>query len=432
MGRWFRLNITWKLAIAMVLGIVFGLLCNSFNWSIGKDIKWLGDIFIRMIQIVVVPLIFAAITVAMASIGDIRSFGRIAIKVVIFYMMTTIIAGFVGLVAANVFQPGAGIDKAIFGQVKAPAAAGTPPGFVDIVLNMIPTNAIDAAAKANMIQIVLFGILFGLVMGSLGKKAQPIKDVLDALFQIMVKMVWVIMEYSPYGIFALMSWLTASTGTATLLPLAKYVMTSVIALLFQTFIVVSLFVWAIGRVNPWQFYRRSVDYMMVAFSTRSSAASLPVSMQVAEQKLGIRPEIVGFSMPLGASMNQDGTVVWQPIAAMFIAQMYGITLPIEAQINIVVLAVVIGIGGAVIPSGGLVLLAMILQGVGLPVEGIAFIAGIDFIPDMFRTTLNVIDDLAGCIMVAGTEKGMLRRDVLAGKRELSTDEITFTGMAQEA
>ncbi|MGE5620626.1 MAG: dicarboxylate/amino acid:cation symporter [Sphingomonadaceae bacterium] len=426
MGWWFRLNITWKLFIAMVLGIVVGLVFPPV-----KELKWIGDIFIRLIQVVVVPLIFSALTVAMASIGDIRSFGRIAVKVVVFYMLTTIIAGFVGLVAANVFQPGAGIDKAILGQVKPPEAA-KPPAFVDIVLNMFPTNIIAAGSSANMIQVVVFGVLFGLVMGSVGKKAEPVRTVLDSLFQIMVKMVWVIMEYSPYAVFALMAWLTATTGTAALGALAKYVVTCVVALLFQTFIVVSIFVWAVAKVNPWHFYKRSVDYMMVAFSTRSSAASLPVSMQVAEQKLGIRPEIVGFSMPLGASMNQDGTVVWQPIAAMFIAQLYGIALPIEQQINIVILAVLIGLGGAVIPSGGLVLLAMILQGVGLPIEGIAFIAGIDFLPDMFRTTLNVIDDLSGCIMVAGTEKGMLRRDILYGKRELTADEITFTGMAQEA
>ncbi|HEX2988353.1 MAG TPA: dicarboxylate/amino acid:cation symporter [Chloroflexota bacterium] len=426
MGWWFRLNITWKLLIAMILGILVGLVFPPV-----KDLKWMGDIFIRLIQVVVVPLIFAALTVAMASIGDIRSFGRIAIKVIFFYMMTTIIAGFVGLLAANIFQPGAGIDRAILGTPKAPATSA-PPGLADVLLNMFPTNIVDAGAKANMIQVVVFGVLFGLIMGAMGKKAQPVKDVLESLFQIMVKMVWVIMEYSPYAVFALMAWLTATTGTAALMPLIKYVLTSVVALLFQTFIVVSFFVWLIARVNPIQFYRRSADYIMVAFSTRSSAASLPVSMQVAEQKLGIRPEIVGFSLPLGAAMNQDGTVVWHPIAAMFIAQLYGIQLPIDQQINIVVLAVLIGLGGAVIPSGGLVLLAMILQGVGLPVEGISFIAGVDAIPDMCRTTLNVVDDLSGAIMVAGTEKGMLRRDILSGKRELSPDEITFTGMEQPA
>lgn len=427
MGAWFRLPITWKLFIAMVLGIVFGWLSYSMNWSIGKDIKWLGDIFVNLIQVVVVPLIFAALTVAMASIGDIRSFGRIALKIVFFYMMTTIIAGFVGLTAANIFQPGAGVNMAQLAKSTTAVQAAQKP-FADFMVSLFPTNIVQAAASGNMVQVVLFGILFGLIVGALGKKAEPMKVLLDSLFQIMVKMVWVIMEYSPYAVFALMSWLTASLGAAALAPMAKYVLTSVVALLFQTFVVVSIFVWLIARVNPIQFYKRSVDYMMVAFSTRSSAASLPVSMQVAEQKLGVRPEIVGFAMPLGASMNQDGTVVWQPIAALFIAQLYGINLTMDQQINIVVLAVLIGLGGAVIPSGGLVLLATIMAGVGLPVEGIAFIAGIDFIPDMFRTTLNVIDDLAGCIMVAATEKGMLRRDVLAGERELKDEEITFTGM----
>lgn len=421
MRWWFRQPITTQIFVGMVLGIIVGLV-----WPPIGQLKWAGDIFIRLIQVVVIPLIFSALTVAMASV-DIRSFGRIAVKVVVFYTMTTIVAGFVGLFAANVFQPGGGLGQALLGQAKAQQAAA-PPTFADIMLNMFPTNIVDAAAKANILQVVIFGIIFGLVMGSIGRKAQPVKDLMESLFQIMVKMVWVIMAYSPYAIFALMAWLTATTGTAALLPLVKYVLTCVVALLFQTFIVVALFVWAIARVNPIQFYRRSVDYMMVAFSTRSSAASLPVSMQVAEQKLGIRPEIVGFALPLGATFNQDGTVLWQPVAAMFIAQLYGIPFPLEQQINMVLLCILINFGGTVIPSGGLVLLAMVLQGVGLPVEGIAIIAGVDAIPDMFRTTLNVLDDLSGAIMVAGTEKGMLRRDVFYGRRELSIDELTFKGM----
>jgi len=295
------------------------------------------------------------------------------------------------------------------------------------MLNMVPTNAIDAAAKANMIQIVVFAIFFGLVMGSLGKRAEPVKVVLESLYQIMIKMIWVIMEYAPYGVFALMAWLTATTGLATLLPLAKYILATIIGILFQTFIVVSIFVWVIARVNPWHFYKRSADYMMVAFTTRSSNATLPVALQVAEQKLGIRPEIAGFSLPLGATMNQDGTAIWWPIAAMFIAQLYGIPITFEQQVKLVVLVNLIGLGMTGIPSGGLILLAMILQGLGWPVEGIALIMGVDAIPDMFRTTLNVVDDLSGALMVAATEKGMLRRDILYGKRELSPEEITFKG-----
>ncbi len=254
MRWWFRQPVTVQIFIGMVLGIVFGLICNASKWTIGTDIKWLGDIFIRLIQVVVIPLIFSALTVAMASV-DIRSFGRIAVKVVVFYTMTTVVAGVIGVMSADIFRPGAGINLAAFGQLKPPEAA-KPPTFVDIMLNMFPTNVINAAATANILQVVIFGIIFGLVMGSMGKKAQPVKDLLDSLFQIMVKMVYVIMAYSPYAIFALMSWLTASTGTATLTALALYVVTCIVALLFQTFVVVSIFVALIARVNPIQFYKR--------------------------------------------------------------------------------------------------------------------------------------------------------------------------------
>jgi Na+/H+-dicarboxylate symporter len=236
------------------------------------------------------------------------------------------------------------------------------------------------------------------------------------------------MEMAPYGVFALMGWLTAVTGLKALLPLAKYILATIIGVTFQTFIVVSIFVALIARVNPWQFYKRSLDYMMVAFTTRSSAASLPIALQVAEQKLGIHPRIAGFSLPLGSVMNQDGTAIWWPLAAMFIAQLYGIPITLEQQFYLVVLVNLIGLGSTGIPSGGIILLAMILTGMGWPVEGIALIIGVDVIPDMFRTTLNVIDDLSGALMVAATEKDMLRRDVLAGERELSPDEITFTGV----
>ncbi len=423
MKWWFRQSLTTKIFIGMASGMILGLVFPPM-----ANLRFVGDIFIGFIKVAIVPLVFSVLAMSMASI-DLKSFGRLGVKVLFFYTFTTVVATIVGVVLANLMQPGVGLDASVLTKLTPPKPA-TPPPLAQVFLNMVPQNIVDAAAKGNMIQIVVFAIFFGLVTGAVGKKAEPVKAVLEGVYQVMVKMVWVIMEMAPYGVFALMAWLTAATGFKALLPLAKYIMATIIGVTFQTLIVVSIFVALIARVNPWHFYRRSLDYMMVAFTTRSSAASLPVALQVAEQKLGIHPRIAGFSLPLGSVMNQDGTAIWWPLAAMFIAQLYGIPITFEQQLYLVVLVNLIGLGSTGIPSGGIILLAMILTGMGWPVEGIALIIGVDVIPDMFRTTLNVIDDLSGALMVAATEKGMLRRDILSGERELGPDEITFTGVAQ--
>lgn len=421
MKWWFRQSLTTKIFIGMVTGMIVGLVYPPI-----ANLKVVGDIFIRLIQVVIVPLVFSVLVVSMASI-DLRSFGRLGVKVFFFYTATTVVASILGVVLANIMQPGVGLDPTVLSKLTAPKPVSPPP-LAEIFLNMVPVNIVDAAGKGTMIQIVVFAIFFGLIIGAVGKKAEPVRVLLEGLYQIMVKMVWAIMEIAPYGVFALMAWLTGVTGFKALLPLAKYILATIIGVTFQTVIVVSIFVLLIARVNPWQFYKRSLDYMMVAFTTRSSAASLPIALQVAEQKLGIHPRIAGFALPLGSVMNQDGSAIWWPLAAMFIAQLYGIPITLEQQIYLVVLVNLIGLGSTGIPSGGIILLAMILTGMGWPVEGIALIIGVDVIPDMFRTTLNVIDDLSGALMVAATEKGMLRRDILSGERELSPDEITFTGV----
>ena len=421
MKWWFRQSLTTKIFIGMVAGMILGLVYPPIS-----NLKFVGDIFIRLIQVAIVPLVFSVLVVSMASI-ELRSFGRLGVKVFFFYTATTVVASIVGVVLANIMQPGVGLDPTVLSKLTAPKPVSPPP-LAEIFLNMVPVNIVDAAGKGTMIQIVVFAIFFGLIIGAVGKKAEPVRVLLEGLYQIMVKMVWAIMEIAPYGVFALMAWLTGVTGFKALLPLAKYILATIIGVTFQTVIVVSIFVALIARVNPWQFYKRSLDYMMVAFTTRSSAASLPIALQVAEQKLGIHPRIAGFALPLGSVMNQDGSAIWWPLAAMFIAQLYGIPITLEQQIYLVVLVNLIGLGSTGIPSGGIILLAMILTGMGWPVEGIALIIGVDVIPDMFRTTLNVIDDLSGALMVAATEKGMLRRDILSGERELSPDEITFTGV----
>lgn len=418
---WFRQSLTTQIFVGMVVGIVLG-----FVYPPIREWKWLGDIFIRLIQVVIVPLIFSALALGMASLGDLRSVGRMAAKVVAIFIATNLLAALCGLTTAAIVRPGAGLDPSVIAKLEPPKPQPTPP-LGDIILSFIPTNVFDAAARQNMVQLVLFAILFGLIMGSLGKSAEPARRVLETIYQIMIKMVWIIMQYAPYGVCALMAWLVAATGTATLVALATYVITSIVAVTLYVLVVLSLLVWLLAKVEPWVFYRRSLEFIMVAFTTRSSAASLPVVLQVAEQKLGIRPEIAGFALPLGTVIDNDGTRLWQVIAVIFVANVYGVSLSLETQLTVVALAVILGLGGTAIPSGGLVNLAIILKGVGLPLEGIALIAGVDAAIDMFRTSANVIGRACDTLVVATTEKDMVQRDILYGRRELTIDETTYRG-----
>ena len=232
--------------------------------------------------------------------------------------------------------------------------------FDQVIVGFFPSNVIDSMAKGTMPHMVLFAVVFGLVEGQVGEKGKPIKDVADSLWAVMIKMIWRIMELARYGVFALIAWVISQTGLQALLPLAKCLVGTIGALIVQTLVVVSLTVLLIGRVNPIQFYRRSIDCVLVAFTTRSSKASLPVALRVAEQKLGVPLEIAGFSLPLGASMNQDGTAIWLPIAAMFIAQFYGIAISAGDLVQMRFLVLLIGLRTTGIHSGGLILLAMIL------------------------------------------------------------------------
>jgi Na+/H+-dicarboxylate symporter len=223
------------------------------------------------------------------------------------------------------------------------------------------------------------------------------------------------MYYAPIGIFALMAWVTGMMGIGIIMPLVKYMLTVIVTIFIQTAVVVSLVVWLFARLDPIQFYRQCAGVMLVAFTTRSSNVSLPVAMECAETKLGISKKLSGFALPLGAVMNQDGMCIYQAVAAILIAQFFGVNFTLGDQIQLLMLILLIGFGSAGIPSGGMVLLAVILAGMGWPVEGIAIIAGVDAIPDMFRTTLNVLDDLSGALAVASSE-GELDRDMYYGRK----------------
>jgi Na+/H+-dicarboxylate symporter len=343
---------------------------------------------------------------------EVRDLGRVGGKVIVFYTVTTVIAIILGLLAANLVQPGIGITAPP--ELKKPTT--TPKvDILDALLQIIPRNPIDSMARFDLLGVVVFSIFLGVALSLLGKRAVPVVDFFETLRNAMIEIVKMSMYYAPIGVFALMAWVTGVLGLAILVPLAKYIVTVVVTLVIQTAVVVSAVVWLFAKVNPIQFYRQCWEVILVAFTTRSSNVSLPVAMDIAETKLGISKKISGFSLPLGAVMNQDGMCIYQAIAAVMIAQFFGVNFTLADQIKLLMLILLIGFGSAGIPSGGLVLLTVILAGMGWPLEGIAIIAGVDAIPDMFRTVLNVLDDLSGAVAVAASE-GELDKDIYYGKK----------------
>jgi len=402
-----KISLPMWILIATVAGLFAGLI-------VGKpiaNIKFLGDLFLRLVLMAVVPMVFFSVTLALARM-ELRNLGRVGGKVIAYYVVTTIIAIILGLLAANLVQPGAGIQAPP--ELKKPTT--TPKvDIVEAILQIIPRNPIDAMVRFDMLGVVAFSIFLGIALSLLGKRATAVIDFFETMRDAMINIVRVCMYYAPIGVFALMAWVTGTLGIGIILPLVKYMLTVIVTIIIQTAVVVSLVVWVFAGLDPIQFYRRCTEVMLVAFTTRSSNVSLPVAMECAETKLGISKKLSGFALPLGAVMNQDGMCIYQAVAAILIAQFFGVNFTLGDQIQLLVLILLIGFGSAGIPSGGMVLLAVILAGMGWPVEGIAIIAGVDAIPDMFRTTLNVLDDLSGALAVASSE-GELDRDIYYGRK----------------
>lgn len=400
-----RFPLTAQIFVGMVLGIIVGGVIGPPAGSI----KFIGDIFIKLLQVVVIPLIFLVLATGTASLGDPRKIGRLGGKVLLIYEFTSLIAITLGLLLANLIQPGKGLPQPPPGAVKPP----TPMGGLQLFMSIFPSNPIDAMARGDTMQVVVFAILFGVALGMAGERARGVMRALEQLNEVFLHLVRIVVSLAPFGVFALMAWTTGTMGLRVLLPLGKYLFGIALACLFMIFIVSGLLVRFVAKLSVVQFFRHSWNYMLVAFSTCSAAAALPLEFQAA-QKMGIRREIYNFTLPLGA-MNQDGTALYQAMAAVLIAQFFGIDLTFAQQFFVLLLALLASSGTFAVPGAGLVTLMIVLRGLGLPLEGIALVAGVDRIADMFRTTLNVVDDMACTLAVAATEKAV-NPDVFYGRQ----------------
>lgn len=397
---WTRMLLWKQIAIALVLGLALGIVLNTTgNAGVAASIKLVGNAFIAAIKMLVVPLVFVSLVCGMTSITEIGRMGRIGVKTIIVYLGTTAFAIAIGLALGILLEPGAGITLTGGAATEAKEA----PPFGELLVGIIPTNPIAAATDGNVLQIIFFAIVFGLAINLAGEVARPIRNFFDALNAVIMKLAEVVVSFAPYGVFALMAWVAGSYGLDLLLPLGVIILAVYLGCLVHALVVYGGLIALLARLNPVRFFQGVVEPAIVAFSSTSSNGTLPVTMAAVTRNLGVRNTVASFTLPLGATVNMDGTALYQGVTAVFVAQAFGVPLAGVDYLTIVLAATLASIGTAGVPGGGLIMLSMVLTSVGLPLEGVAIIAGIDRILDMARTTLNVVGDCACTVLVAKSE-----------------------------
>ncbi|MDC7828667.1 MULTISPECIES: glutamate/aspartate:proton symporter GltP [Pseudomonas] len=407
-----KLSLAWQILIGLVLGIAVGALLNHFSaekaWWISNVLKPAGDIFIRLIKMIVVPIVIATLVVGIAGVGDSKKLGRIGLKTILYFEIVTTLAIVVGLFFADSVQPGAGIDMSTLGTTdisqyqKTTAEVQHDHAFIATILNLIPSNVFAAVARGEMLPIIFFAVMFGLGLGALPEATrEPVVRVFQGISEAMFKVTHMIMNYAPIGVFALIAVTVANFGFASLLPLAKLVVLVYVAIGFFALgvlgLVAKLFGFSIFRI-----IRILKDELILAYSTASSETVLPRIIEKMEA-YGAPKAITSFVVPTGYSFNLDGSTLYQSIAALFIAQLYGIDLSLSQQLLLVLTLMVTSKGIAGVPGVSFVVLLATLGSVGIPLEGLAFIAGVDRIMDMARTALNVIGNALAALVIAKWE-----------------------------
>ena len=404
-----------KVLIGLLLGVVFGVLANQWGFSafVFSYIKPIGSAFIRLISMVVVPLVFASLLVGTASLNDIRKLGRIGIKTVAYYLCTTIIAISIGLLLANTLKPGVGLSEEARTQLMESVSeeagaqietAPKKPTVTDILLNIIPTNPVKAFVEGKMLQIIFLALMAGICLSLIpSERSQPVINFFEGVNELIIQMVHIIMKLAPYGVFALISAVVADFGLGILFILFKYSLVVIVGLILHVTIVYSSAIKIFSKQKIGTFFRGIRPAQLIAFSSASSSATLPVTMECTEKNLGVPGQIASFALPLGATINMDGTALYQGVSAVFIAQVYGMDLTVAQQLIIVLTAVLASIGTAGTPMAGVITLAIVLKSIGVPLEGIAIIMGVERILDMCRSVVNVTGDASCAVVVASSE-----------------------------
>jgi Na+/H+-dicarboxylate symporter len=399
-----KIALHWQILIALVLGVLFGLAARfgGFEYVATDVVAVAGTIFLRALRMIIVPLIVASIVSGVTSIGSAESFGRLSLKTFGYYVATSLIAILTGLMMVNLIRPGVGAELG-FTAVPEEISANVEK-LGDTLLGIIPTNPLAAMVRGDMLPTIFFSLLFGFFIT---RTPDPYKTSLSnwfqGVFEVMMRLTHFIMRFTPIGVFALIAKIIAETGLEVFLPLFSYMITVILSLMIHAFVTLPALLYFLGGGNPIAQARAMSAALLTVFSTASSSATLPLTMTCVEENAGVSNRVSSFVLPLGATINMDGTALYECVAAMFIAQVYGIELSFFQQFIVVFTALLASIGAAGVPMAGLVMIAIILKAVGLPLEGLGLILAIDRILDMMRSTTNLWSDSCGAVIIAKSE-----------------------------
>ncbi len=408
-----KIGLSTQIFIALIAGALLGVIIHYFipasyvrDTVVVEGIFYVvGQGFIRLMQMLVVPLVFCSLICGSMSIGDSKTLGRVGVKTICFYLLTTALAVCLALGVAMVINPGLGLDMDAVQTAEVTASDSTT-SLTETILNIIPKNPAASLANGDMLPIIVFALFVGIMLAKLGTKASTVSNFFNQFNDVMMEMTMTIMKIAPVGVFCLIARTFANVGFSAFAPMLKYMGSVILALGLQCFGVYQILLFLFTRLNPLKFIKKYLPVMGFAFSTATSNATIPMSIDTLHKKMGVSKQISSFTIPLGATINMDGTSIMQGVAVIFIAQAYGIALTPANLVTVVATATLASVGTAGVPSVGLVTLAMVLNSVGLPTEGIALIMGIDRILDMIRTAVNVTGDAICTTIVSYQEKAL--------------------------
>ena len=404
-----KLKLHWQILIAFVIAIILGITIPQHSGYI----RWLGDLFLRALKMIIVPLVFSSIVSGVANLGSTSSLGRLGIKTITYYLTTSVFAILTGLFLVDIIKPGVGADLGF--RMDVPEMTSSTGSLGDIILRMIPTNIFDALASADMLAIIFFAIMIGFFIPRVQSEYSDFMiKIFNAVFEVMMKLTSFIIKFAPLGILGIVTGVVADQAAdksklvSMIQHLGIYMVTVLAGLSIHFFITLPLILKFFGKVNPFLHFKAMSLPIITAFSTSSPSATLPLTIEAVENNAGVSNKISSFVLPLGATINMDGTALYECVAAMFIAQAYGIELGFVQQLIVVVTALLASIGAAGIPMAGLVMMSVVLTAVGLPLEGVGLILAVDRILDMCRTVVNVFSDTCGTVVIAKSEGETLK------------------------
>ncbi|MCR6109988.1 dicarboxylate/amino acid:cation symporter [Bacillus sp. A301a_S52] len=393
-----KINFLTQILIAFILAVILGAIVGPAIDIVSP----LGEAFLRLIRFIIVPLILTTLITGVASSGNLKKIGRLGGKTVAYYLATSAIAITLGLGIGYLFQPGEGVQ--IPDDIDTTVAeVEQPDSVVETFLNIIPTNPFQSLVEGNILQIIFFALFVGIAITAVGEKAQPVLRFFEGFSEIMFKITGYVILLAPIGVFGLIAPIVGDYGLSIILPLLKVIAAVAVACLIHVAITYSLAVKALGKMSPITFFKGIAPASIFAFSSASSAGTLPITIKNVTENLGVSKGTSSFVLPLGATINMDGTAIYQGVAVLFIAQFYGIELTVMQLLSVVLIATLASIGTAGVPGAGLIMLTLVLTNIGLPLEGIALVAGIDRILDMFRTSVNVMGDASAAVIIDRNE-----------------------------